>query len=109
MPFMLKAQDSLIAYALKQRVQAITPVERVIVFGSRARGDNDKESDLDVFIELPELTPKLHQQIIDIAWEIGFENGLVISIFLTSTASLTNSPLAANPILRSIAMEGVVI
>lgn len=106
---MLKAQDAIIANALKQRVQAITPVERVIVFGSRARGDNDNESDLDVFIELPELTPNIHQHIIDIAWEIGFENGLVISIFLTSTPLLTNSLLAANPILKSIAIEGVVI
>ncbi len=42
----MKVQDSLIASALKLRVKTITPVERMIVFGSRARGDADLESDL---------------------------------------------------------------
>ena len=106
---MLQPQDSFIVNMLKQRIEHITPVERMIVFGSRARGDAVAESDLDVFIELPELNPSLHRQIIEIAWEIGFDHDLVISVFLTSTSLLVDSPLAGNPILRAIQSEGVAV
>jgi predicted nucleotidyltransferase len=104
---MIQAQDFQIASLFKQRLQAITPVKRLIVFGSRARGDAVRDSDLDVFVELPELNKNLRQQVIEIAWEIGFENGVVISVFLTSTPLLKDSPLAGNPILRAIQLEGV--
>jgi len=106
---MLRAQDSLIVNQFKKRVQAITRIERMIVFGSRARGDAVEESDLDVFIEVPSLTPTLRQTILDIAWEISLEHEMVISTFLTSTSLLTNSPLAGNPILRAIEAEGVAV
>ncbi|MDR3576909.1 MAG: nucleotidyltransferase domain-containing protein [Anaerolineaceae bacterium] len=106
---MLQPQDSLIVNLLKQRIQSIAPVERMIVFGSRARRDAVKESDLDVFIELQTINPHLRSQILEIAWEIGFDNDIVISIFLTSTSLLIDSPLAGNPILRTIQLEGVTV
>jgi len=106
---MLQPDDSLIVNVYKQRVQEITPLERMIVFGSRARGDAGKESDLDIFIELPDLTSHLHQQILEIAWEISLDHGRVISTFLTSTPLLIDSPLAGNPILRVIQSEGIAV
>ena len=106
---MLQEQDALIAQVLKQRIQAITKVKRMVVFGSRARGDSTEESDLDVFIEISRVTPRIHCQIIEIAWEISLDYGVVISTFLTSTALLTNSPQAGNPILRVIDAEGIAV
>jgi len=106
---MLEPQDAQIARLLKQRIQTISQIEKMIVFGSRARGDADAESDMDVFIEVPILTPSIHQQILETAWEIGLDNGLVISPFLASTSLLTNGPLAGNPILRVIQSEGVAV
>lgn len=106
---MLKTRDLQILQVLKGRIQTLTPVKQMVVFGSRARGDAVEDSDLDVFIELPSLTPGLRQQIREIAWEIGFDDGIVISIFLTSTASLVDGPLSANPLLRAIELEGIAI
>ncbi len=106
---MLQPQDSRIASLFKQRVMAITPVKRMIVFGSRARGDAVKESDLDIFVEVPLITPDLRQQIYEIAWEIGFDNEIVISTLLTSTPLLIKGPFAGNPILRAIEQEGIAI
>ncbi len=106
---MLQAQDSRIASMFKQKVMTITPVKRMVVFGSRARGDAVKESDLDIFIGVPMLTPGLRQQIYEIAWEIGFENEMVISTLLTSTPLLIDGPLTGNPILHAIESDGVLI
>ena len=106
---MLRTKDSKVAKLLKKRIQAITQVKRMIVFGSRARGTATNESDLDVFIELHELTPALRKEIYHIAWEIGFDHGIVIFPFLTSTTLLVNSPLIANPIINAIEKEGVAV
>jgi len=50
----------------------------VIVYSAHARGDASVDSDLDVFIELGELTPQLCRQISDIAWKIGYNEEVVI-------------------------------
>jgi uncharacterized protein len=80
-----------------------------VVYGSRARGDAAEDSDMDVFIELASLTPELRRQISDIAWEIGFDEGVVISTFVATSQAIMNSPLAANPILRAIEAEGIAV
>lgn len=104
---MLVSTDERIACLLKVRLEKITPITRIIVFGSRVHGVASPDSDLDIFIELPDLTNSLRQQISEIAWEIGFEEGIFISTFVATTRDLTNGPLAANPILQAINTEGI--
>jgi uncharacterized protein len=104
---MIKPSDLDIARLFKQRIQVISPVCKLVVFGSRARGDAAPDSDLDIFIEIPELNKHLRSQIHEMAWEIGFEHGLVITTLITTTALLTDSLLSANPIFQVIDVEGV--
>lgn len=106
---MLKAADLRIVRQFRKCLLEITPIQRLVIYGSRARGDAEPESDMDLFVELPEVTPELRSRIYDLAWEVGFENGIVISTFIASFQSLSNSPLAANPLLRAIETEGIVV
>ena len=101
--------DERITRLFKQRLNEIASVKRVVVFGSRARGDASEESELDVFIELNELTPELRRQISEIAWEIGFQEGYIISTLAATTQSITQGPLAASPIMKAIQLEGIVV
>jgi len=104
---MLSESDRQIAHEFKKRLQAIFEIIDFRVYGSRARGDNSEESDLDVFIELNTISPAVRLRISELAWEIGFDYDRVISTFVTTPDNLINGPLSANPILKKIAQEGI--
>jgi predicted nucleotidyltransferase len=106
---MLAPQDERVVRELKRRFEAIAPIKNLVVFGSRARGDFSGDSDLDIFLELEEVTPVIRRQIREIAWEISLEEEIVVSTFVASSQAMVNSPLAANPILQAIKNEGVAI
>jgi len=84
------------------------PIQRLVVYGSRVRGDYAQDSDLDIFIEVPGLLiNKLRREISEIAWEIGLKNDRVISTFVATTASIQTGAVGANPILHAIDLEGI--
>ena len=101
--------DLRIARILRMRLEAQSKIQRMVLFGSRARGDAVPDSDLDLFIEVSELNEKIREQIQLAAWEVSLENGIVISTFVASSDSLVHSPLAANPLLKAIEMDGIAV
>jgi predicted nucleotidyltransferase len=77
------------------------------LFGSRAWGDAEEGSDMDVFVEVETLDKNLKERIQDIAWEVGFENCLVIAPLIFTRDELENSPLRSSPIVKAITREGL--
>lgn len=105
----MKPKDFEIARKLKQRLSGIIPLIDFKVFGSRARGDYDEYSDMDVFIEVESINKELKAKISDIVWEVGFENFIVISPLIFTRDEIEKSPLRASPIVENIAEEGVAV
>ena len=100
---MLSRMDASIARKVKRRLLKVTPVNRLMVYGSRARGDAASDSDLDLYIEGPAVTPDMRRKISEIAWEVSLETGIVISTLIYS------NQLAGQPIIKAIEMDGVLI
>lgn len=105
----MKEKDRRIAQELKKRLSDIVEVLDFKVFGSRARGDADEYSDLDVFLEVESLDNTLKEKISAIVWEVGFNNYTVISPLIFTRDELENSPLRASSIVEAIAEEGVAV
>ncbi len=83
------------------------PLSRTILFGSRARGDADPESDLDVLVIVETLNPALRRTIRQCAWEVGFAAGLVIQSVVMTRDQAENGPEQSSLLMLSVRDEGV--
>lgn len=103
----MKPRDYEIAKKLKEKLSEVVQLIDLRVFGSRARGDEDEYSDLDVYIKVENLDKQLEEDIYDITWEVGFENSIFISPLIFTRSEIEDSPLRASPIVKNINVDGV--
>jgi predicted nucleotidyltransferase len=103
----MNKQDLNVAIELKRKLIQITPLLDYKVFGSRARGDSDPFSDLDVLLEIPHISDKIKNRILDVVWKVGFEYHIVIVPLIFTKNEIEESPLKSSPIVRSIFKDGV--
>ena len=92
---------------LKRRITAHFTILEFILFGSVAREDTDKESDLDLLIitDRP-LSCELRHQITDIVFEINLEYDTNISTLVVDQASWETGSFSILPIKEEIQKEG---
>ncbi len=104
---MLTQTDRRVAREFRRRLIAVMPLVDLRVYGSRARGDAAPDSDLDVFIEVEDVTAELRRRISEIAWEVGFDADRVISTVVTTREQLEHGAMGANPLILNIEREGI--
>ena len=86
-------------------------VNKIILYGSYARGDYRENSDLDIMI-LTDLSEEeivdIRTEIWDIASDVGLENGIMISVMLKNIEDY-NYWLDTLPFYMNVKEEGVII
>ncbi len=82
-------------------------VQRIELFGSRARGDADPDSDMDVLVIVDDLSPELEDYISECAWEAGFEYGIVLVPVVFTRDEWENGPERYSLLAEAIRAEGI--
>lgn len=82
-------------------------VHRIELFGSRARGDADPDSDMDVLVIVDDITPELGDYISECAWDAGFKHGIVVVPVVFTREEWVNGPERYSLLAEAIRAEGV--
>jgi len=83
------------------------PLYKTILFGSRARGERDPESDLDVLVLVESLDFALRSTISRCAWEVGFEAGVIIQTVVMTRDQAEKGPEQSSLLMLAVQEEGV--
>ena len=95
---------------IRQKVNEIDNTAEVILYGSRARGDNKRDSDWDVMILLKQknVDKKVEQTFRHHLLDLELEIGVPISVFVYSKSDWEGK-YSVTPLFRSIKKEGIII
>jgi len=84
------------------------PVERVVLFGSKARGEDDAESDIDLLVLTRHpLTWQERDKITSILFGLELELDVVISTVIVSAEEWDHGLYQVLPIREEIERDGV--
>jgi len=84
-------------------------IHSVTLFGSKARGDADAESDIDLLVLVDEENPSFRSQLWAIASEVSLEHNLVLSVRVFGQARWAESRRMGLPLYRAIDSEAMLL
>lgn len=107
----LPKKDKFILSIFKNQIKEILKEDnpRLILFGSKARGDFGYGSDIDILIILKKVTPEKRDIISDIATEIFLKKGIDLSPHIYSEREYQELLLLQTPFMSTVKQEGVII
>ena len=103
-------QDTVFLARCRDAVREVAPGATVILYGSRARGVSEPESDYDllVLIEGPS-SRKLEDQIGDRLYALELESDTVVSLLVYEKHTWDTPLCKAMPLHRNVDREGILL
>jgi uncharacterized protein len=92
-------------------VELAKHIQRLLVFGSRARGESTKDSDLDVLVLVDEKTPDIVKRLEDIAYQIMWDHDFmpIISLKVIESSKYNNALNKGFSFYKYIEKEGIAV
>lgn len=84
-------------------------MEKIILFGSYARGDYTKESDIDVLIVLSKEDYKVRRDIMGSSFDMLLETGVYISPKVISLRDYQNLKNIKSSFIQNVSREGIAV
>ena len=109
----MQTKDKAIIFELKSclTAQLHSQIKRVIVYGSRARGEEHPESDLDIAILVDTKSAEIEKNLEDIAYKIMWDNDFnpIISLKVFSEKSFINAVQKGFSFYQNVNREGLTV
>lgn len=109
----MREKDKIIVQDVKGRLseEIRDHVERLIVFGSRARGEAHADSDLDLIALVDKKTPEIEKALDDAAYEVMWDHDFdpIISLKVFSRSKFENSVARGLSFYKNIDSQGIVV
>lgn len=84
-------------------------VRQLALFGSRARGDANEDSDIDICVVIDGLGSQEKPEVYEVTGEILDHHGVVLSALVLSTEHHEHLKSRERSIVREIAREGIAL
>ena len=91
---------------LKSKINARYTITEFKVFGSSARGDRHKYSDIDIFILIPNASRQIEEDLFDIAYDLELKYDCLIDLIVFDDRFLAGKN-ASLPIYQKVMSEGL--
>lgn len=103
-----KPDDILLDLFLQQMRQRLGDhLRQVVLFGSRARGDFDPDSDYDCLAIVDEVSPAVKNEISEVIGELLYNHDAIFSIFPIAEEKYQQQTF--DPFLINVRREGIMI
>jgi predicted nucleotidyltransferase len=99
--------DALRDFARKVRVLLGPQLVEIRLYGSKARGEDAPDSDIDVAVVVRGTSTEVEDQVLDIAFEVNLAYGVYISPRVIPHAVLDDPVWKLTPFLQAIQKDGV--
>ena len=107
----LTAKEKRVIEEFKKKIQEQYPEEQVYLtlFGSRARGEAEKESDMDILVVIRSEDWKLGDRIRELGYQLELRHGIVLSIQVMSRRHVEQLKAIGSQFLQEVEREGIVV
>jgi predicted nucleotidyltransferase len=103
----LTANEQRALIELRDELISKYPILDIRLYGSKARGEGESDSDLDVMIEIPGYDSLMVGEIDDVIYRINLNHDVFISALVFGRDELEEGPMSESPIYKVVQREGV--
>ncbi len=100
----LEGKTGVIIRQLRKSIEKKYNIRDMKLFGSSARGDSSRDSDIDILVKLPFVDRSIEEDLFDIAYDLELEHDCLIDIIV-----LPESLEAPIPLYQTIEKEGIAV
>ena len=105
---MLKKEEDILR-AISEELSTDERILRIIVYGSRVRGDYKGDSDLDVLVVVNKKDRDIKDKIISIFYSYELQTDISFAITIFSLNELEFNERLGSPFIKNIKKEGIYI
>lgn len=105
----LKADEAAALARLKEELGRIPGFIQMKLFGSKARGDSDRESDIDVLVVLENCHRKTRNAIYDLCYDLSVDYSVVLAPVVYARTEFESELTKVTPFYQTVAREGVLL